>query len=109
MDNIDPKTGRQVPRTYKLEDSGYDGIVRSEDNLDNNMAKVIEKANEWGNEIPIGIFYQNEFIPTYEDRITSRIDNYMVNPPARQDISDNQRKPISTISGILEDLRVDNI
>jgi 2-oxoglutarate ferredoxin oxidoreductase subunit beta len=108
MDKIDSKTGRQIPRTYKLEDTGYDGIVHSDDNLDNKMAKVIEKSNEWGDEIPIGIFYQNEYIPTYEDRITSRIDNYLANPPARQEISDNQKKPISTISKILEDLRVDN-
>jgi 2-oxoglutarate/2-oxoacid ferredoxin oxidoreductase subunit beta len=98
-----------MPRTYKLEGSGYDGMIYSDDNFDNKMAKVIEKSNEWGNEIPIGIFYQNEFIPTYEDRITSRIDNYLANPPARQDISDNQGKPISTISRILEDLRVDDI
>jgi 2-oxoglutarate/2-oxoacid ferredoxin oxidoreductase subunit beta len=108
IDNIDPKTGRQIPRTYKLEDRGYNGIVHSEDNLDVKMAKVIEKSNEWGEEIPIGIFYQNEYIPTYEDRITSRIENYLTNPPARQDISDSQKKPISTISKILEDLRVDN-
>jgi 2-oxoglutarate ferredoxin oxidoreductase subunit beta len=109
LDNIDPNTGKQMPRTYKLEDTGYDGVVHSEDNLDSKMAKVIEKSNEWGDEIPIGIFYQNEYIPTYEDRITSRIDNYLTNPPAKQDISDSQKKPISTISKILEDLRVDNI
>ena len=108
LDNIDPNTGKQMPRTYKLEDTGYDGVVHSDDNLDSKMAKVIEKSNEWGDEIPIGIFYQNEYIPTYEDRITSRIDNYLTNPPAKQDISDSQKKPISTISKILEDLRVDN-
>ncbi len=109
LDNIDPNTGRQMPRTYKLEDTGYDGVIHSDDNLDSKMAKVIEKSNEWGDEIPIGIFYQNEYIPTYEDRITSRIDNYLTNPPAKQEISDSQKKPISTISKILEDLRVDNI
>ena len=108
LDNIDPNTGKQMPRTYKLEDTGYDGIIHSDDNLDNKMAKVIEKSNEWGDEIPIGIFYQNEYIPTYEDRIASRIDNYLTNPPAKQNISDSQKKPISTISKILEDLRVDN-
>ena len=69
-----------MPRTYKLEDTGYDGVIHSDDNLDSKMAKVIEKSNEWGDEIPIGIFYQNEYIPTYEDRIASRIDNYLTNP-----------------------------
>ena len=108
LDNIDPNTGKQMPRTYKLEDTGYDGVIHSDDNLDSKMAKVIEKSNEWGDEIPIGIFYQNEYIPTYEDRIASRIDNYLTNPPAKQNISDSQKKPISTISKILEDLRVDN-
>jgi 2-oxoglutarate ferredoxin oxidoreductase subunit beta len=108
LDNINPETGRQTPRTYKLEDTGYDGIVHSEDDLNNKMAKVVEKSNEWGDKIPIGVFYQNEHIPTFEDRIANRIDNYLTSPPAKQDISDKQNMPVSTISRILEELRIDN-
>lgn len=108
MDNINPDTGRQMPRTYKLEETGYDGVVRSDDEINNKMAKVVEKSNEWGDKIPIGIFYQNEHIPTFEDRITNRINNYRQSPPAMQSIADQQNKPISSISKMLNDLRIDN-
>ncbi len=108
QDNIDSETQRQIPRTYKLEDTGYDGIVHSYDELDYKMAKVIEKSNEWGNKIPIGVFYQNEHIPTFEDRIENRIDNYFASPPAKQEISEEQNRPMSRITQIIEDLRVDD-
>jgi 2-oxoglutarate ferredoxin oxidoreductase subunit beta len=108
LDNVNPDTGRQIPRTYKLEETGYDGTVHSDDDLNDKMAKVIEKSNEWGNKIPIGVFYQNEHIPTFEDRIANRIDNYLASPPAKQSISNEQGKPIASISHILEDLRIDN-
>jgi 2-oxoglutarate ferredoxin oxidoreductase subunit beta len=108
MDNINHESGRQIPRTYKLEETGYDGVVRSDDEINNKMAKVVEKSNEWGDKIPIGIFYQNEHIPTFEDRIASRINNYRQIPPSMQSIADQQNKPISSISKMLDDLRIDN-
>jgi 2-oxoglutarate ferredoxin oxidoreductase subunit beta len=108
MDNINPESGRQIPRTYKLEETGYDGVVRSDDEINNKMAKVVEKSNEWGDKIPIGIFYQNEHIPTFEDRIANRINNYRQIPPAMQSIADQQNRPISSISKMLDDLRIDN-
>ena len=108
MDNINPESGRQIPRTYKLEETGYDGVVHSDDEINNKMAQVVEKSNEWGDKIPIGIFYQNEHIPTFEDRIANRINNYRQIPPAMQSIADQQNKPISSISKMLDDLRIDN-
>src|ERR671923_285260 len=108
LDNVNPDTGRQMPRTYKLDETGYNGTVHSDDDLNDKMAKVIQKSNEWGDKIPIGVFYQNEHIPTFEDRIANRIDNYLTSPPAKQSISNEQGKPASSISQILEDLRIDN-
>ena len=32
----------------------------------------MEKAREWGDKIPIEVFYKNELIPTFEERITKR-------------------------------------
>jgi 2-oxoglutarate ferredoxin oxidoreductase subunit beta len=108
LDNIDPESGKQMPRTYKLEDTGYDGIVHNDEELNDKMAKVIEKSNEWGDKIPIGIFYQNEHIPTFEDRISTRIDNYLTSPPSKQNISGGENKSTADISRLLEDLRIDN-
>ncbi|HXG06899.1 MAG TPA: 2-oxoacid:ferredoxin oxidoreductase subunit beta, partial [Nitrososphaera sp.] len=107
LDNIDPTTKRTMPRIYKMEEAGYDGIVRDPAEVNAKMAQVIEKSNEWGDKIPIGVFYQNEHIPTYQERISARIPNYLESPPARQQIADGNGKPITNIEGLLDDLRVD--
>ena len=71
------------------------------------MAQVIAKSNEWGSKIPIGVFYQNEHIPTYQERIAARIPNYLESPPALQAISDAGGRPNTNIDRLLGDLRVD--
>jgi 2-oxoglutarate ferredoxin oxidoreductase subunit beta len=107
LDNINPESGKQMPRIYKLEETGYDGVVYEPNEVNTKMAQVIERSNEWGNKIPVGIFYQNEHIPTYQDRIVARIPNYVENPPSKQNISDLNNKPIAKINKLLDDLRVD--
>lgn len=48
-------------RVYKLEEEeGYDPSKRE---------AAWEKAFEWGDRIPIGLFYQAEGLPTYEDQL----------------------------------------
>lgn len=88
-DRVDPKTGKPISRIYKLEDVGYDPYVRSGDPEELNLkfVQVIEKSLEWGDKIPIGIFYINEHISSYEERISGVIPDYFSNPPARQKIA----------------------
>jgi 2-oxoglutarate ferredoxin oxidoreductase subunit beta len=107
QDNIDASTGRVMPRMYKLEETGYDGIVHDPSELDEKMAQVVAKSNEWGDRIPIGVFYQNEHIPTYQERIAARIPSYITSPPALQEIADASGKPITNIDRLLDDLKVD--
>ncbi len=107
LDNVDPHTGKTMPRTYKLEETGYDGVVHDPSEINAKMAQVIEKSNEWGDKIPIGVFYQNEHVPTYQERIAARIPNYMESPPALQQIADGNGKPITNIQRLLDDLKVD--
>ena len=106
-DNIDPATNKLMPRIYKLDDIGYDGIVRDESEITGKMAGALEKAGEWGAKIPTGIFYQNELMPTYQERITARIPNYVEEPPARQNIADNDGKTMTNIERLLSEHRVD--
>ena len=108
LDNINPKTGKQMPRTYKLEETGYDGIIHEPNEVNTKMAHVIEKSNEWGEKIPIGVFYQNEHIPTYQERIVARIPNYIDSPPAKQKILDQNKKPTAKLNKLLDDLKVDS-
>jgi 2-oxoglutarate ferredoxin oxidoreductase subunit beta len=107
-DNLNPETGKQTPRTYKLEETGYDGVVHEEGEADAKMGQAIQRANEWGSKIPLGVFYKNEFIPTYQDRISTKIRNYMENPPSKQSVADENHRPITTIQRLLDNLRTDN-
>ncbi len=90
-DRIDAKTNKPMPRIYKLEEEGYDPIVyeNTEEEVNRKMAQALAKSNEWNDRIPIGIFYKNEHIPTYEDRIESLIREYRRDPPALQSIDSN--------------------
>lgn len=105
--NIDPETKKPIPRVYKLEENGYDPVVHGEsiDEVNQKIAQVIAKSNEWGNRIPIGIFYKNEHIPTYEDRIESLISNYREYPPALQKID----KEAINIDKLLDKFRASKV
>lgn len=105
-DRKDPKTGKPTPRLYKLEDAGYAGVVRNQEEESAKRAAALEKAEEWGDRIPIGVFYQNELVPTYQDRISKRIPSYIRNPPAKQIISDKEGRPVTSISKMLSSLQV---
>jgi len=45
-------------RVYKLEDENHDT---------NNYEAAMKKAQEWGNRLPIGVFYANSDRPTYDE------------------------------------------
>ena len=78
-------------RIYKLEDTHFDPMVHYDDETEVNekLSQALIKSLEWGNKIPIGVFYQNEIISQYSTRLTDRIPNYLENPPAQQKISEN--------------------
>lgn len=61
-------------RLYRLADTGYDPKVHDPSNMDEVIAKKVQavaKSYEWGDRIPIGVFYQIE-LPTYEDLLAER-------------------------------------
>lgn len=104
-DRKDPKTGKPMPRLYKLEEIGFDPLVKD---LSEDIAKklvAIEKAQEWGDKIPLGIFYKNELVPTFEARISQRIPFYIANAPAKQQISDETGASVADLSEFFEELK----
>jgi len=105
-DRPDPKTGKPVPRYYLLEETGYDAVVHSLDEDVRKTDQALAKSREWGNRIPVGVFYQNELVPTYEDRINQRIRDYGEKPPAKQIISTDTGRSIINLQRMFEDLRV---
>jgi 2-oxoglutarate/2-oxoacid ferredoxin oxidoreductase subunit beta len=108
-EGLEPVNGRTPPRTYKLDDTGYDGVVHSDDEaeVEKKVGQAVLKSFEFGDRTPIGVFYQNEFVPTYEDRLQGRMPTYRSNPPAKQVIAKSDGTPRTNVRKMLEELRVD--
>jgi 2-oxoglutarate ferredoxin oxidoreductase subunit beta len=94
-------------RIYKLEEQGFEPVVHydSEAEVDEKLSQALIKSLEWGNKIPIGVFYKNELVSPFSERLQDKIPNYLENPPAKQNISKNGR-PNTDISKILDSLQV---
>jgi 2-oxoglutarate/2-oxoacid ferredoxin oxidoreductase subunit beta len=109
-DRKDPKTGISIPRFYKLEDIGFDPVIKDPEDLEEHVDKVREvtaKALEWGDKIPIGVFYQNEKVLTYADRLSSSIPDYQENPPSKQPIQSPDGRSLTDITKLLDELTID--
>ena len=94
-------------RIYKLEDTKFDPTVNyaGEVEVNEKLSQALVKSLEWGDKIPIGVFYQNELVSPFSTRLTDKIPNYLENPPAKQVISD-AGLPNTDISKILDSLKV---
>jgi 2-oxoglutarate ferredoxin oxidoreductase subunit beta len=104
-DRKDPATGKPQSRLYKLEETGFDPEVRDwKEDFPKKMA-AMEKAQEWGDRIPIGVFYKKEYESTFEDRFASRIPFYRERPPAKQKLSDEKGFSTVDLSAFLDDLK----
>jgi 2-oxoglutarate ferredoxin oxidoreductase subunit beta len=74
--------------------------------MEQKVHQAIQKSFEFGDHTPIGVFYQNEFVPTYETRLNDRMPTYKSQPPAAQEIARADGTPLASISKMLDDLRV---
>jgi 2-oxoglutarate ferredoxin oxidoreductase subunit beta len=94
-------------RIYKLEERGFDPVVHfdSEVEINEKLSQSLIKSLEWGNSIPIGVFYKNDTVSHYNVRLQDKIPNHLENPPAQQNISKNGYSN-TDISKILDSLEV---
>jgi 2-oxoglutarate ferredoxin oxidoreductase subunit beta len=94
-------------RIYKLEERGFDPVVHfdSEVEINEKLSQSLIKSLEWGNSIPIGVFYKNDTVSPYNVRLQDKIPNYLENHPAQQNISKNGYSN-TDISKILDSLEV---
>jgi 2-oxoglutarate ferredoxin oxidoreductase subunit beta len=104
-DRKDTKTGKPQSRLYKLEETGHDPLVRGLDEDFEKKMKALNKTREWGDRIPIGVFYKNELEPTFLERITHRIPFYLTNPPAKQKISDRADLSVADLTEFFDELK----
>ncbi|GAB6147553.1 2-oxoacid:ferredoxin oxidoreductase subunit beta [Stetteria hydrogenophila] len=78
---------------YKLEEEGWDPLVRDPGERPAKMAAALEKALEWGDRVPVGVFYQDTTRDTLEERIAARIPSYKRQPPGLA-VIENQGRPV---------------
>jgi len=107
-DRVDPKTNKPIPRIYKLEETGYDGEVKSpsEEEVLAKMAEAIKRSYEWGDRIPVGVFYRNPNVPTYDERLAGIAPEYLKMAPAWQPIRTRSLRPVADVSDLFEELRI---
>ena len=77
-------------RVYKMEDEKDWNPVVTKENIkdaDQIFARSMARAQEWGDRIPTGIFYQNTAIESFPVRISKNVPNYLQIVPAEQRIS----------------------
>lgn len=92
---------------YKLEDTNYDPVINKDDDeltQHKKLNKIFMKSRELGHKIPIGVFYQNNIIPSYHDRLNDIMINYDMIPPAFSQISDQNNNTTADISKLLDEV-----
>lgn len=93
-------------RVYYLDkDPSWDPVVReaTSEASEEKFIQAIKKSLEWGDKIPLGVIYQNDFVPSYEARIAEHITNYFNVPPADSPIVNAKGEPIARMGKIFAD------
>jgi 2-oxoglutarate/2-oxoacid ferredoxin oxidoreductase subunit beta len=97
--------GNPQSRLYKLSELGFDFAVKDWSDDFPKRVSALQKAQEWGEHIPIGIFYQNQLEPTFQERFSKRIPFYLENPPAKQKLADLEGNSHVDLKDFFEDLK----
>jgi 2-oxoglutarate ferredoxin oxidoreductase subunit beta len=83
-------------RMYQLADDGYDGVVRDPSSMGEVVAKktqAVGKSYEWGDRIPLGVFYQAR-LRTYEEELEARLPLYADTPLIGWDVANRDVTPL---------------
>lgn len=85
-------------RVYKLENTpGWDPIVKHPSERPIKMLRAIEKATEWDDKIPIGVFYEDPAQPTMVDRLREKLVVYPEVNPSNSPLTDGKDRTIVTL------------
>ena len=85
-------------RIYKLDE---DPEVHEKSETLGKMTEAIKNAYLEEDRIPVGVFYKNELVPTYEERISEYVPDYLNNYPAIHPI-EKEGIPATSIEKMLD-------
>jgi len=86
----------KAPRLYKLEETGYDGRVADptiRDEVNMKKGNALLRSFEWGEKIPIGVFFKME-VATFEDQLATRMPSLAEKPFVEHNIYDRDIAPL---------------
>jgi 2-oxoglutarate ferredoxin oxidoreductase subunit beta len=84
-------------RLYRLDsDKDWDPFVRSPDPKEaaEKLSRAFERAQEWGERIPIGVFYVNPYVESFADNVSKVNPFYESMPPAKNVIAREDGTPV---------------
>lgn len=95
-------------RLYRLDDDkDWDPVVRSpsQEEANEKLTKAFSKAQEWGDRIPVGVFYENPYVETTADTISRVNPAYLKMPPAANTISGPDGTPVMDLTSFRDMFR----
>ncbi|MEM2527814.1 MAG: 2-oxoacid:ferredoxin oxidoreductase subunit beta [Ignisphaera sp.] len=82
-------------RVYRLEDGDtWNPIVEKSEERNVKLLRAIERSFEWGDRIPIGVFYEDRTNLTLEERFSQRLKMYPGISPAKSRIAKADGSPV---------------
>ena len=101
--------GKPMPRTYKVEETGYDGKVKNPNDpveVAQKKEQALKQVMKIEERVALGIFYQIE-LPTYYERFEANIPALKQYSPSKAPIEDPKtHKPITDLSSAYKDFLV---
>ena len=96
-------------RVYDVEQEGYDPVIpegADDEMAFGKMTQFMAKAQAWGDRIPIGVLLEKRALPTFEQRLATRMPSYHGAPPARRLIADQRGRPTTDLRAIFAELAI---
>ncbi|MBX8633949.1 MAG: 2-oxoacid:ferredoxin oxidoreductase subunit beta [Thermoplasmata archaeon] len=89
-------------RVYKAD---MDGEVKDEPDQQEKIIAAIRKSYEWDEKIPVGVFYRNELVPPFQERIRGNVPSYPGRHPANS-VIEKDGIPTTSVSKLIAAKRV---
>lgn len=96
------------PRVYTMEEEGYDGYIsdpEDPDEVQNKRLAALAKSEEWGERIPLGVFYRID-LPTFEDRLSERHPAIGMAPVKQSFFDAETSRPTTNLLPLFRELKI---
>jgi len=96
-----------LSRLYSLQEDDYESCVpegANKSQQEQKIAQCVIKAQEWGQRIPLGVFYQNPHREEMTVKINQQQNTYQVFPPAKQPLLDKDNRVAIDWQGLCREL-----